>query len=66
MPRKKKVTHTHTPDRTGKRCVGELCWNPNSGKLEFTFDRESCPPEIVEHLEVRTPMIIKEKPKKEE
>ena len=50
-----------------KTCIGELCWNPKSGKLEFEFDRKSCPREIVEHIEAQTPMVLRMKaPKIEE
>ena len=50
-----------------KVCVGELCWNPKSGKLEFEFDRKTCPREVINHLEDQTPMVVRMKaPKTEE
>lgn len=47
-----------------KTCIGELCWNPKTEKLEFEFDRKSCPVEIMKKLEDQTPMIIRSKPPK--
>jgi hypothetical protein len=50
-----------------KICVGELCWNPKTEKLEFEFDRATCPRNIIEKLEAQTPMILRMKaPKIEE
>lgn len=62
----KKKAAKHEAERP-KTCVGELCWNPKSGKLEFEFDRATCPREIVTKLEDQTPMIIRSKaPKQDE
>ena len=44
-----------------KVCVGELCWNPSTEKLEFKFDSKTCPAEIKDKLKARTPMVIKDK-----
>lgn len=44
-----------------KTCVGELCWNPKSGKLEFEFDRKVCPRDVIKHLEDQTPMVVRAK-----
>jgi hypothetical protein len=67
VKKEKKVKEAnHTPERP-KTCVGELCWNPKSGKLEFEYDRKTCPREIVEKLDAQTPMILRAKaPKFEE
>ena len=57
MPKKA----THTSKSRSKGCVGELCWNPERGKLEFSYDKATCPPEVIKRMEVNTPMVIKEK-----
>lgn len=54
---KAKATHT----RTDQKCVGELCWNPSTERLEFKFDSKTCPTEIRDKLKARTPMVIKDK-----
>jgi len=53
--------NTPTKPREGQRCVGDLCWNPDTGKLEFTFDQKTCPIDVLKHLAGHTPMVIKEK-----
>jgi len=61
----KKVAHREV--ERPKICVGELCWNPKTGKLEFEFDRATCPRDVIKHLEAQTPMVIRAKlPKTEE
>ena len=42
-----------------KKCVGELCWNPEKEQLEFTLDKK-CPVELKDKLEAKTKMVFKE------
>jgi len=44
-----------------KTCVGELCFNPKTERLEFSYDTKTCPKEIIEKMRDKTPMIVKEK-----
>jgi hypothetical protein len=53
-------------ERLGKKCVGELCWNPKTEKLEFSFDQKTCPDDVLAHLARKTPMIIKPKEESKE
>ena len=53
--------NTPTKPRDGQRCVGDLCWNPDTGKLEFSFDQKTCPIDVLKHLEGHTAMVIKPK-----
>ncbi|MCJ7482938.1 MAG: hypothetical protein MUO31_08230 [Thermodesulfovibrionales bacterium] len=58
---KEKKKDIPTSPRKGQVCVGDLCWNPDTGKLEFSFDQTTCSKEVLEHLAVKTPMVIKPK-----
>ncbi|MBA7540215.1 hypothetical protein ES705_32509 [subsurface metagenome] len=58
--KKTKAKKSNTPIRTDQVCVGSLCWNPVSEKLEFTFDSKNCPDIVKEKMKARTKMMIKE------
>jgi len=58
MPKKEKKSRTTS---IGKKCIGELCFNPEKGKLEFSFDKKACSDDVRKHLEAGTKMVIKEK-----
>jgi hypothetical protein len=58
MPKKTKKSRTVS---LGKKCVGELCFNPQKGKLEFSIDKKTCSDDIRKHLEAGTKMVITEK-----
>jgi len=53
------------------KCVGGVCYNPDTGKLEIELNRESCPPHVIKSIienvvrgaEVEF-VLPKEKPKK--
>ena len=64
MSNKKEKKEAHFTERP-KTCVGELCWNPKTERLEFEYDRKTCPREIVEKLDEQTPMILRAKLPKE-
>jgi hypothetical protein len=29
------------------RCIGGVCFNPETGKIEIELNRESCPPDVI-------------------
>jgi len=31
----------------GIRCIGNVCFNPETGKIEVELNRGSCPPDVV-------------------
>jgi len=57
----KKESKPSVEQQRPKTCVGELCWNPKTGRLEFEFDRKGCPREVLRHLEAQTPMTVRMK-----
>ena len=34
----------------GIQCVGNVCFNPDTGKLEIELQRDSCPPEVIKRI----------------
>jgi len=32
------------------RCIGGVCYNPDTGKIEIELNRESCPPDIIKGI----------------
>jgi hypothetical protein len=64
MSEKKKdkvMHHEAVPFERPKKCVGELCYNPKTQRLEFDFDRAQCPREVLDKIVDQTPMTIKMK-----
>ena len=32
------------------RCIGEVCFNPDTGKIEIELNRGSCPPDVIKSV----------------
>ena len=39
-----------TISKGGLICQGNVCYNPDTGKIEVKLEREGCPPDIVEGI----------------
>jgi hypothetical protein len=48
--RSKRISAGTRVSKSGLTCIGDICYNPDTGKIEVKLNRKSCAPETIKSI----------------